>query len=134
MARKLSGRGGKAAVDGTTLNIGGWSFSPQCNVEDTTDTGDIGSDGNTYESHLVTTLSASGNFKADWDADAKPTSTPPNLQPGREVALKLYFEPAGDYINIPKATITSLPIVSEAKGKITFTCEFKVNGQWTMPS
>lgn len=132
--RFLSGRGGKVLVGSTDMNVTGWSFNPECKTEDTTNTGDIAADGNTYESHLLTTLAAKGNFKAEWDANNKPVSAPPNLQPGQSVALKLYFEPAGDYINIAAATITSLPIVSEVKGKISFTCEFLVNGTWMMPT
>jgi hypothetical protein len=129
----LSGRKGEVKVGSTILNVTGWTFTPEASIEDTTNTGDVAADGNTYESHLGTTIKAKGNFKADWDALARPTDATPNLQPMSVVAIKLYLVADGDYIDIPVATITSFPLVSEVKGKISFTCEFQVNGVFTWP-
>ena len=131
----LSGAQGTVKVGGQSLGIQSWSFTPESKLEDTTNTRDYDQmTGNTYESHVPTLMSGKGSFKADWDALAIPTAATPNLQPGKDVALRLQLGDTVRYIDIPHATITSLPITSEVRGRVSYTCEFTTNGKFNMPT
>lgn len=130
--RILTGKTGTVVVGSATVHIESWSFDPEAKLTETTDTADV-TNGTLYETHVPVAVGAKGSFKANWDANAIPTAASPNLQPGVSVALRLNLETNGKYINVPVAIITNLPIASEAKGKITFSCSFTVSGPFTLP-
>jgi len=129
----LSGQLGIVRAGSTTLHVKSWEFTADAKTEDTTNTGDyVVVRGQVYESHVLTTIGGKGNFKADFDVLSPFALVSPSINIGASVALKLYLD-ASKYVDIPKASITSVPIVSEVKGKISYQCDFLVNGIFTMP-
>ena len=130
MGNFLSGKDGEVTVGATAINVTGWNFDQEV---DTLETTHSGSDG--LEEHITGIKRASGSFTANWDTEAPASTNPPDLNIGSTLtSMKLYMEASGDYIAIPLATVTSVPIVSEVKGLVSYTCNFKVNGSggaWT---
>jgi hypothetical protein len=123
-----TGTKGKVVVGSTTLNVQGWNFEPGAEFDDTTHTGGEG-----YASQQLTVLVGSGSFNAVWDTDASPVDDPPNLMPGEEVELKLYIGDTALYWHIPTAQITSLPVTSEVRAGVKFTCNFQADGEYGPP-
>lgn len=117
-----SGRNGKVMLGATTYNVTGWEFNQEIDILDTTNSASNG-----YENSITGVAKASGNFKADFPQG----DTLPPL--GAEVVVQL-FDVAGSAICSAKAWIASAPLTSEVKGKVSFSCSFRVNGQWTPPN
>lgn len=130
MADFKSGKIGKASIAGTDVHIEGWQVNPASENLETSNTGDGG-----YESGIHGLKSATGQFNATWDKNAQPQVAVPVFDIGDDVLLYLYVgDPLDDLKwNFPIAQITELPMVSEVKGKVTWTCQFKASGIFYAP-
>lgn len=123
----MSGKSGKVSAGGTDLDVKGWSFDPNCDLQDTSNSGDSG-----YKTFIAGLLGGTGSIEMDWDAAANPTTNPPNLNPGEEITnMDLYLDSV-NYIRIPTALISGTPVANAVDGKVTFNCNFTASGSWTM--
>lgn len=127
--RHFTGKSGLVTADAQTLYVGKWEATPSAElVEDT----HSGSDGK--KSYIVGNMGLTGTFEMGWDAAANPTEDPLNLNPGQEVALKLYLEgDSGPYLDVPAALISETPIAVPNETEVTITVNWTANGDWTMP-
>jgi hypothetical protein len=116
-----SGQNGKVVVGGMAYNVTGWEFSPEI---DTLDTTNSASDG--FEETITGITKATGNFKADLPQ----SGALPSL--GTKVAVSFY-DYLGAVIVSGYAWITSHPLTSEVKGKISYTCQLKFTGSFVSP-
>ena len=126
----FSGKSGKVTVGATTLKVQSWDIEPTTDLDDTTNS----SSGGYYEGEpKINKLT--GKVQLQWDAASNPTTNPPNLVPGAQVALKLYVD-ATHYWNIAKAFITNTPVAVGAKegAMVTFAFSFTASGAWTPPA
>ena len=130
----LSGKRGQVLFDALRMDVKEWSFTAECKIEDTTNTGDyVAVKDQVFESHIITTLSAKGTVKMDWDALAMPSQQSPKIQPGTSCAMTLYLD-QGNAVTVDKATITIFPLTSEVKGKIQYQVDFVANGEFDFPA
>lgn len=127
----LSGKIGKVTVGATNMDVTQWQCTPSSDNPETTNSGTAG-----FYTEVMGISKCEGSFECNWDTDKVPFASPPNLNPGQVVALKLYIgDPASNkYVDIPTARIASVPIVSEVKGAVKFTCNFVSNGAFTLPT
>lgn len=131
MATFLSGKIGKVTVGATDINVTGWQATPETTVLDATNSGSAG-----YVTSVDGVHKCNGQFECDYDTDVPPFASPPNLNVGQVVALKLYVgDPASNkYVSIPTARISQTPIVSEVLGKVKLTCQFESMAAFTLPT
>ncbi len=115
----------------TIVHIDEWGFNPTGGTEETTNTGTAG-----FETHEPTTKGATLTFGASWDANAMPHDTAPVFDVGDKITVELYIDDPADDVKfeIPTVIVTSLPVVSNVKGKVSWTCEGRVSGSWTNPT
>ena len=132
MADILSGKIGKAQVNGTDLDITEWSFDPQADELDAGHTGGAG-----FANYEAGLKRATFQISANWDADAHPTSSPPALIPGTKLTnVHLYLgDPADDNkVVMASALITGLPISSSVGELVTWQYNGRSNGAYVLPS
>jgi len=130
MARFFAGSSGKVVVGATTLNVKSWEATPTCDLQENTHSGTGG-----YRTFNAGNMGMTGTVTMEWDAEANPTSDPPNLNVGQSIALNLFLEnAAGFFINVPSALVRETPIVVTNESNVTFTVQWTANGTWTMPA
>jgi len=122
------GKDGRVIVGATTLYAEEWSFEPSGDLEEVSNF-----EGSGFKEKIPGLKDGSGTIRMTWDAANPPLTDPPNLNVHSQVALKLYIDKgAGAYWNIPKAFITSTPMVVPAGAKISFEASFETSGTFNM--
>ena len=126
----ICGKSGEITVSGTQYNVTGWDATGEADVIDVTHSGSGG-----YREKLACLQGCSGTITANWDQNAKPTSTPPAMYEGQTIDLHLYYETAGDFLDVPEAVITSLAVTSAVESAATnYTVSWVSNGTYTWPT
>lgn len=130
MARFFTGMEGKAVVGSTTLDVRSWSAKETIKKYDTTNTGTGGS-----ETFIKGTKSITGTVEAQWDAAKNWFASPPNINVGQTVALKLYLEnSSGPYVDITTAFIESVEVTSSVEGVVGIKFEFQSTSTYAWPT
>ena len=125
----ICGQSGEITVGGNAVNVTGWDATGESSVLETTHTGSGG-----YREYITCLKGLTGTVNASWDQNAMPTSAPPGLEEGEEIDLHLYYESAGDFLDVPNAIINSLAVTSAVDGVTTWTISWTADGTYTWPS
>ncbi len=81
-----------------------------------------------------------GSMSLDWDVQQNPHDGPPAITAGEEYAFLGYIHsaatldtPDGPFLSIDKMKINNVRTTVPAKGKVTWTFDFKSNGPYELP-
>lgn len=125
MPTYVNGFGGTITVGATSIPVESWSVSVNCEILDTTNSGDNG-----WESNINGAKMAEGSAKAYLDTAALPFST---VAAGSSATIVLPVGSTGDSFSIP-ARISKVGVENPVKGVCTLAIDFKSNGAVTYPS
>lgn len=128
------GKHGRAFFNGTELCITEWSLQEIAEEDDTTNSCSAG-----YDEYEYGNVHLEGSITADWDADYNSIASVPNLRAGTKITdVKLYINATsgsgnedGPYSHMPSCGINNVSITVPAKGKVSYTCNVKSDGEYT---
>ncbi len=144
MGRKVlggaQGRHGRLFIGQQEFCVTSYNVTETADEEDTTNSC---SAGNAEQEYGITQLE--GSIEADWDISASPYRTPPAISGGSRHANSYLFIHAetGDLETLTagespfyKLTmdINNIAITNPARGKITYSFDFKSNGSFLRPT
>ena len=129
------GRTGRVFYDGTELCVTNWEGTHSAEEEDTTNSCSAGFSEFGYGTEMV-----EGSVSADWLTSMNIYDDPPNIRAGEFAALLLYIHsypnsnggPSGPFFSF-EAGINNVRISVPAKGKVSYSFDFKSNGIVTFP-
>lgn len=133
----FSGAKGSAVVNGTTMNITGWTCTVNGTLLDVTHTGSSG-----YAEDIYGPISAEGSVTFNWDSVTNPFDDPPNMDPTEgvtdpdtNVTLTLYIKDSSSASFVfPKVKWTSVEITSNINAVVSGSANFKSQGTFTPPT
>lgn len=127
-----SGKSGRIKFGATELCVTEWNATEMAEEEETTSSCSEGK--NEYEygnAHIE------GSMTADWDIENDPINSAPNIRAGAELAdARLYVHTDANFNDTPychlvKCKVNNVRITAPAKGKVTYTFDFKSSGNYT---
>lgn len=125
----FTGDRGIVTAGAITLKVARWTVQPEAELLETTHTGSAG-----FREYLASLKQLTGEVEFLFDAAANPHASPPNINPGEAVALKLYLrDPAGPFYDIPVAFIRAPRITSRVGAVVTVVFAFQSSGAFTLP-
>ena len=139
MGRKVvSGHGqkmGRCFIDAIEVANTSWNVSEIAEEEETTNSTSQG-----YNEYEYGNKHLEGSIEMDWDISLNPFVGPPVLASGGEYAFNGYIHAAagdgnedGPQFQIDKMRINNLRVTIPAKGKVTFSFDFKSKGPYNIP-
>ncbi len=144
MGRKVlggaQGRHGRLFIGEQEFCVTSWNVTETADEEDTTNSC---SAGNAEQEYGITQLE--GSIEADWDIAASPYRTPPNIAAGSKHSNSYLFIHAetGDLQTLNSGgspfykltmQINNIAITNPARGKVTYSFDFKSSGSYVLPT
>ena len=127
----VTGESGYMKLGGTTLQVREWSSREEVGFDVDTDTSSGG-----WETSLPTIKSLTGSCTANLDVTNLPAGQTPALIAGQPIEPMLLYIGASDsaaYYSF-KAWITGIAFQSAVAGTVTFSIDFRANGEVTRPT
>lgn len=128
------GRTGRVFFDGTELCVTNWEATHSAEEEDTTNSCSAGFSEFAYGTEMV-----EGSVSADWLVTVNIFDDPPNIRAGTFAILKLYIHSypgvgneSGPFYTF-SAGINNVKLSVPAKGKVSYSFDFKSDGIVTFP-
>ncbi len=129
MATHVTGTEGEVIAGVTTLEISSWTLDNTVPEIDATNTG-----GGGYSDSLAGAKKASGTVEALWDTAVEATDTPPNINAGAEIRLRLFVESgAGAFWDITTALIVSVNHRSAVNEGVSYSFNYVNKGAFVLP-
>jgi hypothetical protein len=134
MANEITGKTGLATVaQGTnthTLNITGWSVTPNAMEHRTDNTG-----GNGYSDRVTSILDCKFTINANIDSQDNLFDTPTIVAGANLIGLKLYLQGTNSgFFSIPLAKVTETPIESKVDDLTKWTITGANKGTFSYPT
>jgi hypothetical protein len=125
------GKDGKATVNGTDINVEGWSVSTAADRVDVTSTRTAG-----YRGIITGIKGLTFSLTLKWDAAANPLDNPPSLVPGTTLStVRLYLNgTSSPYWSITSAKVLSVTNGSTVADATGLTVECEADGSFTAPT
>lgn len=128
------GRTGRVFVDSFELCVTGWEATHSAEEEDTTNSCSAGFSEFAYGTEMV-----EGSVSADWLVNVNIFDDPPNIRAGTFAILKLYIHSysgseneSGPFYQF-SAGLNNVRLTVPAKGKVSYSFDFKSDGVVTFP-
>lgn len=129
--RPLSAKNAKVRIDGAVFTAKSWSVVPKTDKIDTTNF-----EGGGFAQSIHGIESCEVSVEADWDGDANPFDSPPNVQPNVElVNVRLFIsQTTGPCWVFPLLNVFEAPNSANVREAVKISFKAEGNGTFTYPT
>lgn len=135
----IAGTDGRISINGTNLNLTKWVIDPQsANIKTTNFESSFNTDSTPQmcEESIQGILSTKIDFSGSWDLGQPPTTNPPNLRPGNQLAnSNLYISKNNNkFFSFPLINVLEFKTSNDVEGKVNVDFSGVAVGAWLYPA